>query len=113
MNNKKIIIILRIIHGLITFFLIFSITYLYYTIATRKFGYFLFVAIIALILEGILLFVNKGKCPLIGIHEKYGDNKSFFDLFLPKKVVPYITLFLEIVAIIGFIFISLIFIRII
>lgn len=112
-RDKGIILCIRLIHIIVTIFLIFSIIYLYYAAFTRRFGYFLFIPLGALIAEAVFLIYNKGNCPMTRIHKKYGDEKGFWDLFLPKTIVPYITKTLEIITIIGFILVILRFIGVV
>jgi len=112
-KNKNIIFVIRFIHSIVTIFLILSIIYIYYIAITRRFSYFIIIPVLALIAEAIFLIYNRGNCPLMYIHKKYGDEKGFWDLFLPKRIVPYITLFLEIITIIGFIIVFLEFVKVI
>jgi hypothetical protein len=37
------------------------------------------------ILEGAGVALNGGDCPLGGIHRRYGDEKAFFELLLPRE----------------------------
>jgi hypothetical protein len=64
-------------------------------------------ALLAVILEGFLLWLNKGKCPLTSLQKKLGDDKGFFDLFLPPALLPFVIpffAFLTFLAIILLIF---------
>jgi len=39
----------------------------------------------AVVFEGIVLLINKGKCPLTSLARKYTNNHSAnFDIFLPE-----------------------------
>jgi len=87
------IIWLRIFHGLATLYFSICLLLLYYTAYTGQPDAFFYVAFISLALEGIAVYVfNKGDCPLIHVQRKIGDDKPFFELFLPprlaKKAMP-------------------------
>ena len=41
-------------------------------------------------MEAIVLLKYKGDCPLTLFQNKLGDDKGFFDLFLPNKALPYV-----------------------
>lgn len=92
MNTK--ILVLRTIHGLFALYFISCIFYIYYAAITREFGLLGLIAVLSLLLEGVSVFVlNHGDCPLIHLQRKIGDEKPFFELFLPKatakKAVPF------------------------
>jgi len=45
----------------------------------------LLVALVAILLEGVALLLNRGRCPLTTLAEKYGADKgSVTDMFLPS-----------------------------
>ncbi|MHB8842454.1 MAG: hypothetical protein ACYC56_11845 [Candidatus Aquicultor sp.] len=53
-------------------------------------GRLLFLAVTVIIVEGLVLALNKGKCPLTGLAQKYGGKEQrVADLFLPKVFSPY------------------------
>ncbi|NOG43650.1 MAG: hypothetical protein HND50_00330 [Calditrichaeota bacterium] len=39
----------------------------------------------------MLLWINKGKCPLTNFQKMIGDDKGFFGLILPNKAIPLVT----------------------
>jgi hypothetical protein len=50
-----------------------------------KINLFTWLASILIILEGILLLINKWRCPFTDIAGKYSDKQIVgFDIFLPK-----------------------------
>ncbi len=78
---------MRSIHGLLALYFISCIIYIYFAAITLRFDTYLIIAVLSLIIEGVLVFLlNKGDCPLIHIQRKIGDEKPFFELFLPKKI---------------------------
>jgi len=79
---------LRILHGLVTIYFMLCLLYLYTVGLTGNVNGILFtLAILSLAIEGIAVFaLNRGDCPLIHIQRRVGDNKPFFELFLPPKL---------------------------
>jgi hypothetical protein len=89
MKNRKAIYIIRFIHTLIAAFFIFCIGLLYYFALTGKSSPWIIWIVAILLAEGGVLIVNRWRCPLSFIHQKYGDDKKFYDLFFPEKIAPY------------------------
>lgn len=77
---------LRLAHGFIALLLMASIGVIYYSAASHTHGIWLYLAIGALLTEGIVVVLNKGNCPFSYLSAKYGDTKTFFELFLPKPI---------------------------
>jgi len=102
MENKVAIYIIRSIHGLITAFFISCLGYIYYTGLTNRPDPLAYAACVAILVEGAVVMLNKGNCPLGVIHKNVGDNKTFFELFLPKSVAKQAVPFLGLIALIGF-----------
>jgi hypothetical protein len=96
------ILLIRLLHGIITVFFLSCLAYVYYSGISNNITLWSYLAMAALIIEGLVVAFNKGLCPLGRLHNKYGDQKTFFELFLPqplaKKAVP----FLGLAAAIGF-----------
>jgi len=83
------IIVVRSVHSIFALFFLGCIGYIYYCALTDQVGPGAFVAAGALILEGLAVLLSGRRCPLEYLHERYGDKRRFFDLFLPKSLVPY------------------------
>ncbi len=101
------LIVWRFIHILIGSFFIACLIYIYYAAFAGPLDWKVYFCLTAIIIEGIVLMVFKG-CPLTIIQNKIGDNKGFFDLFLPQKVLPFIVpgyIILTFVAL-GFIYLN-------
>lgn len=103
MKNQKAIYIVRLIHSAIAAFFIFCIGILYYFALAEKSSPWTIWIIAILLVEGWVLMVNQGKCPLSFFHRKYGDDKKFYDLFLPEAIAPYAPHFLGVATVIGII----------
>ena len=99
--ESSVLLIIRIIHAAFAILFISCIIFIYYCALTRQYSPWLYPAGILLVLEGIAVALNKGNCPLEPIHLRYGDNKGFFGLFLPEKILPYVIPGLAIIAAVG------------
>jgi len=100
-NSKKLFLI-RLFHTFIIAGMAIFILYVFYAGVSGVKGNFLTVSIIAVVLEGIVLLLNKGQCPLTKLAVKYGDNhKRFYDSFLPKKLTPFVVPGLTLIFFIG------------
>jgi len=84
--HRSMIVFLRIIHGLIAAALIASVGAIYYAAVTETHGIWLYMALGALLVEGIVVVLNKGNCPFGHISRQVGDSKPFFELFLPPRI---------------------------
>lgn len=84
--HQSMILLLRIIHGLIAVALIASVGAIYYAAVTKTHGTWLYVALGALLAEGIVIVLNKGNCPFGYVSRRFGDSKPFFELFLPPRI---------------------------
>jgi hypothetical protein len=89
MKNRKAIYVIRAIHTFIAAFFVFCIGFLYYFVFTEKQSPWIVWIIAILIAEGVVLIANQWRCPLSLLHQKYGDDKKFYDLFFPEKIAPY------------------------
>jgi hypothetical protein len=84
--HRPMVVFLRIIHGLIAFALIASVGAIYCAGVTKTHGVWLYVALGALLLEGIVIVLNRGNCPFGYVSRRFGDSKPFFELFLPPRI---------------------------
>lgn len=105
--KASMICLIRSIHGLITLFFLVCIGYIYYSAITDKVGLLAYLAVASVVFEGLTVVFNKGICPLGSIHKKFGDDKTFFELFLPKSVAAKAVPFLGMVAAIGILWLFL------
>ena len=85
MLNK--ILFIKLVHTFIFFFMVACLIYILYSGITKIFNWVLLLAIIAILIEGIVILLNKGRCPLTSLAEKYGAEKgTITDIFLPKVI---------------------------
>jgi len=100
--NRKMIYLVRTLHGIITVFFLSCIIYIYYSGITNQKTTLAYIAVAFIFIEGLVVTLNKGICPLGPLHKMFGDQKTFFELFLPKPVAKKAVPFLGAVAFIGF-----------
>ncbi|APM38886.1 hypothetical protein [Clostridium kluyveri] len=87
--SKKLFYI-KLMHTIIWFFYVFVFFYILYTGIFNKINLYLWIAIGLEIIEGIILIIFKGKCPLTVLGYKYTDNPEVgFDIYLPKWLAKY------------------------
>ncbi len=91
MKNSIKLILIKLIHTLIFAFMAACVLFILYCGIVGIRNQFLFVSIAIIIIEGIVLFLNKFKCPLTTLAMKYGDQHDrFSDLFLPQQIAALI-----------------------
>jgi len=100
-KNPTMIFVVRFFHTLLSILLLIAIGIVYYAGFTDYQSTGVVVALAALITEGILLYLYHGTCPLVFWHRKYGDHKSFYDLFLPKKLAKSVSTTIIVIGAIG------------
>lgn len=79
------VILIRTVHGLLSAFFLGCIAYVYYAAIADVESPLVYAAAAALVLEGAIVVLNGGNCPLGAVHRRYGDEKAFFELLLPPK----------------------------
>lgn len=101
MKKNQYKLILRIVHFIIVAYLLFGIFYIYYSALTKRTNSLLIVLVISLFIEGLIIYLNHGNCPLGFIQKKAGDNTPFFELVLPKKQAKLAVRFFALITLIG------------
>lgn len=82
--------LIKLLHTMIWVFYNIVIFYLLYAVLINKIDLWVWVCIGLVCLEGIILAVNKLKCPLTIAAEKYSDSdKANFDIYLPHWLAKY------------------------
>ena len=99
--QRIMVLILRFAHGAITLYFLTCIASVYYAGLTNQINAWAYVTAASLVLEGLVVGLNHGDCPLGVVHRKYGDQKAFFELFLPKPVAKKAVPVLGMVAAVG------------
>ena len=93
--------LVRFIHGLITLFFLACLAYVYYAGIRNEEGLWSWLAMGALLAEGVVVALNHGDCPLGAIHRRFGDDRTFFELVMPRYVAKHAVPFMAGVALIG------------
>ena len=92
---------IRFIHLIVSFYFLGCLLFLYYSILINKESKLLYIVIISLLIEGLIIFLNRNICPLGILHKKYGDDKTFFELFMPKELAKNAIPFIAVISITG------------
>ncbi len=93
--------VIRTIHGMITVYFLSCMAWIYYSAITNRPDTWVYLAVASILMEGLVVLLNHGDCPLGKIHHRFGDQKAFFELFLPKPLAKQAVPFLGIVSIVG------------
>jgi hypothetical protein len=95
MHGHPMVVLIRLLHGSISLFFIACMGCVFYAAFSRRRPRLLYPAIAALTAEGAVVLANGGKCPLGRVHHRYGDDRDFFELFMPHRfsrhAVPVLT----------------------
>ncbi len=82
--------VIKTIHTAIWLFMNMVIFYLLYAVVTNKIDKWVWVCIGIVVLEGLVLLVFDGVCPLTIVARKYTDStKDNFDIYLPNWLAKY------------------------
>jgi len=83
-NDRKLFLI-KIVHTLIWGFFVLVIGYILYSGFFDEVSVLVWIAIGLIILEGVILMLNNGSCPLTPIAARYTSQRdASFDIFLPN-----------------------------
>jgi len=81
---------IKIIHTAIWLFMNVVIFYLLYEAITNKIDLWVWSCFGIIALEGIVLLIFRGVCPLTLVARKYSDSsKDNFDIYLPNWLARY------------------------
>jgi hypothetical protein len=85
--KQKQIILIKTIHSIIFFFVVFCVFYLLYCAIARRYDWTLLATLGVILIEGIALLLNHWECPLTSLAKKHGAaNGSVTDIFLPMWI---------------------------
>lgn len=80
------------------------ITYVVYSGVSGKITVYSWLAVGAVVIEGLVLWLFKGKCPLTVWARNYSDSqKDNFDIYLPEWLAKYNKLIFTTVFVVGLI----------
>lgn len=85
MQNHQKLLLVKLVHTIIWAFFVTVIGYVVYAGVFNQINTPVWIAIGFVILEGFVLLMNDGKCPLTNIGARYtADRNDAFDIFLPN-----------------------------
>ena len=85
MNQSQKLIAIKLLHTLIWLFFEVAIFYILYSGITGRINLLTWLAIFAVVGEGLVLLVFRMFCPLTLIARKYSDStKDNFDIYIPN-----------------------------
>ena len=100
MKNK--LITIKLIHTIIWFIFVAVIMYVLYAGVFNKINKMVWYCIGAVLLEFVVLLINRWECPLTPIAGKHTNNRSHnFDIFLPEWLAKYNKIIFSTLFIIG------------
>ena len=91
---------IKIIHTIIWLFFNVVIFYLLYAVVINRIDKFVWIAIGLIVMEGLVLLLFKGICPLTIVANRYSDStKDNFDIYLPNWLARYNKLIYTIIVV--------------
>lgn len=86
-SPSRILLKIKVLHTVIWAFFVLTILYILYAGIMDRIGTLLWIAIALIVVEGFILLINGGKCPLTLLGEEHTEQTDVgFDIFLPKWV---------------------------
>ena len=81
---------IKLLHTVIWVFFVMVIGYIVYAGIANVLGPPVWIAIGLIVLEGVILLLNNGSCPLTPMAARYTDRREDnFDIFLPLWLARY------------------------
>ncbi len=85
MQNSTKLLLVKTAHTIIWAFLVSVIAFVFYSGVTGRISSEVWIAVGLVGFEGILLMMNRGKCPLTSVARHYTDRQEDnFDILLPE-----------------------------
>jgi hypothetical protein len=83
MQNTRIL-FLKVIHAVIFWIMVACLLYILYCCVARRYDWTLLIAVGFILVEGLVLLINRFRCPLTTLAERWGaDHGAVTDIFLP------------------------------
>ncbi|MCF8462022.1 MAG: hypothetical protein K9G46_14975 [Flavobacteriales bacterium] len=84
------LILIKSFHSLIWVVFVIFIGFILWGGITDNVNVYSWLAVIAIVFEGVVLLFFKGSCPLTKVARKYSDSsKANFDIYLPEWLARY------------------------
>ncbi len=86
-SNPRRLFLIKSVHSVIFWWQVGCLAYLLYAGLTRTFSVIVLIAVVSIVLDGVLLLLNNGRCPFTTLAESQGAERgSVTDIFLPDCV---------------------------
>ena len=103
-DNDKNLFLIKLTHTAIWCIFVAAILYVLYAGIFNRVGILAWICIGLVFIEGIILLIYNGKCPLTLLGHKYTDNPMVgFDIFLPVWLAKYNKAIFSALFMIGFV----------
>jgi len=90
LKDQTKLVLIKIVHTVIWAVFVFFIFYIVWSGVTSRISSFSWIAVSLVVVEGIVLLIFGGNCPLTVMARKYSDSpKANFDIFLPDWLAKY------------------------
>jgi hypothetical protein len=90
-NNPQKLFLIKLVHAALFVFFSSCLAYVFYSGITRTYDWILFLAVGTILIESLVLLLNKWQCPLTDLAKKYGDEHGrVTDMFFPAWFVPHV-----------------------
>ncbi len=77
----------KLVHSVVFWFQVEGLVYLLYAGLARAFNWIIFIPLASILLNGLLLLLNNGRCPITTYAERRGAIRgSVTDMFLPDCI---------------------------
>lgn len=112
MIDKNKLILVKSIHSLVWLIMASAAIFILYAGVTNTVNIWLWISIGLLIIESIVLILNRWTCPLTPIAMKYTSEQAHnFDIYLPKVIAKYNKVIFGTIFIIGLVLVILNFLK--
>ncbi len=107
MENKKVFFI-KSVHLTLFILMCLSLFYVLYCALARIYDWTLFTAMAVILIDGLSIVLNRGRCPLTVLAEKYGaEDGSVTNIILPAWCARYVFKFFTVFFAIELVWLSL------
>jgi hypothetical protein len=94
--------LVKVLHTFIWAFFVSIIGFIVYAGIWNRLSSWVWIAVGLIIAEGIVLLLNKGKCPLTPIAAQFTNNREDnFDIFLPRWLARYNKIIFTVIYFLG------------
>ena len=101
-NQKKKLFMVKLIHTIIWCIFVAAIMYVCYAGMFNKIDRLVWYCVGAVLLECIVLLINKWTCPLTPLARKYSNSHSHnFDIYLPEWLAKHNKTLFSIIFLVG------------